>query len=240
MTKYLALALTFATSVAVPVIPAQAANIEIAVQGPVIELSIAQTVNSTPDHAMVGAGVVTRAQTAVEAVRRNGEQMDKVIERLRALGVKAEDIQTSNFTLNPVFDYRERQAPLFQGYDATNQVTVKLRDMKRIGPVLDALVAAGANNFSGPNFALENDKSARQQARKLAFADAETRARELAGLAGFQKVRLLEISEAYSNVESMPRVEAIMVTGSRVGGTPIAPGQVGISATLIVKYEMVR
>lgn len=238
MTRILA-ALLAASTVLAPV-SVDAATIEIAVQGPVIELSVSQTVNSTPDHAIVGAGVVTRAQTAVEAARLNAEKMDKVFDRLRALGVKGEDIQTSNFSLNPVFDYRERQAPLFQGYDATNQVTVKLRDLKRIGPVLDALVAAGANNFFGPNFALENDKPARQQARKLAFADAEGRARELAGLAGYDKVRLLEISEAYSNVEPMPRGEAIIVTGARIKGTPIAPGQVGTVATLIVKYEMVR
>jgi uncharacterized protein len=235
-----ALALALAASAALPAVSAQAANIEIAVQGPVIELSVSQTVNATPDQAIVGAGVVTRAQTAVEASRLNAERMEKVFDRLRSLGIRAEDIQTANFSLNPVFEYRDRQSPLFQGYDASNQVTVKLRDLKRIGPVLDALVAAGANNFFGPNFALEDDKPARQQARKLAFADAEARARELAGLAGFNKVRLLEISEAYSNAEPMPRGEAIIVTGSRIKGTPIAPGQVGTVATLIVKYEMVR
>lgn len=238
MTRTIALAL--AAAALLPGSPAQAASIEIAVQGPVIELSVTQTVNSTPDHAIVGAGVVTRAQSAVEAARLNAERMDKVIDRLRALGVQPEDIQTSNFSLNPVFDYRERQSPVFQGYDATNQVTVKLRDLKRIGPVLDALVAAGANNFSGPTFGLEKDQSARQQARKLAFADAEARARELASLAGYQKVRLLEISETYSNVDMMPRGESIIVTGSRLAASPIAPGQVGTAATLIVKYEMVR
>ena len=233
----LAMAALFAT-------PAAAAEIQILVQGPVIELTVSQTVNTKPDIATVGAGITTRAATANESARLNAEGMQAIIARLRQLGIASEDIQTANFSLNPQFSYsNDGQPPRFLGHDTNNQVTVKIRKLDRIGPVLDALVAAGANNFFGPNFSLEKDKQAKSAARSAAYADAQVRSRELAGLAGYANVRLLEISEVYANsggfmAGGMPG--AITVTASSSEKiTPIEPGQVGTVATLTVKYEMI-
>lgn len=223
--------------------PAAAAEIQIASTGPVIELTVSDTVNAKPDAAMVSAGVTTRAMSANEAARLNGERMDQIITRLKQLGVPADDIQTSNFSLNAQYNYNnEGRQPTFVGYDVNNQVSVKLRDIRKIGPTLDALVAAGANNFGGPNFVLENDAAAKMQARKNAFSSAEARARELAGYAGYSGVKLLELSEVYQTV-SMPyaRGEAIAVSAQAMDkATPIQPGLVGTSAQLTVKYEMTR
>ena len=234
----LAMAALFAT-------PAAAAEIQIPVQGPVIELTVSQTVNSKPDIATVGAGVTTRANTASESARLNAVAMQAIIARLRQLGIAMEDIQTANFSLNPQFNYsNDGTPPRFLGHDTNNQVTVKIRKLDRIGPVLDALVAAGANNFFGPNFSLEKDKEAKSAARRAAYADAQSRSRELAGLAGYTNVRLLEISEAYANsggFMDVGRPSAIIVTAaSSEKITPIEPGQVGTSATLTLKYEMTR
>lgn len=236
----LLLAAVSAVSIAAP---ASAAEIQIASTGPVIELTVSDTVNAKPDAAMVSAGVTTRAMSANEAARLNAERMDQIITRLKQLGVPADDIQTSNFSLNAQYHYNnEGRQPTFVGYDVNNQVTVKLRDIRKIGPMLDALVAAGANNFGGPNFVLENDAAAKMQARKNAFASAEARARELAGYAGYSGVKLLELSEVYQTV-SMPyaRGEAIAVSAQAMDkATPIQPGLVGTSAQLTVKYEMTR
>lgn len=225
--------------------PVAAAEIQIPVQGPVVELTVSQTVNSKPDIATVGAGVTTRANTASESARLNAVAMQAIIARLRQLGIATEDIQTANFSLNPQFNYsNDGQPPRFLGHDTTNQVTVKIRKLDRIGPVLDALVAAGANNFFGPNFSLEKDKEAKSAARRAAYADAQARSGELAGLAGYAKVRLLEISEVYANsggfmAGGMPAPIAVTAASSeRI--TPIEPGQVGTSATLTLKYEMIR
>ena len=225
--------------------PVAAAEIQIPVQGPVVELTVSQTVNTKPDIATVGAGVTTRANTANESARLNAAGMQAIIARLRQLGIASEDIQTANFSLNPQFNYsNDGKPPRFLGHDTNNQVTVKIRKLDRIGPVLDALVAAGANNFFGPNFSLEKDKEAKSAARRAAFADAQSRSRELAGLAGYTNVRLLEISEVYANsggfmAGSMP--SAITVTANISEKiTPIEPGQVGTSATLTLKYEMIR
>ncbi len=225
--------------------PVAAAEIQIPVQGPVVELTVSQTVNSKPDIATVGAGVTTRANTASESARLNAVAMQAIIARLRQLGIATEDIQTANFSLNPQFNYsNDGTPPRFLGHDTNNQVTVKIRKLDRIGPVLDALVAAGANNFFGPNFSLEKDKEAKSAARRAAYADAQSRSRELAGLAGYTNVRLLEISEAYANsggFMDVGRPSAIIVTAaSSEKITPIEPGQVGTSATLTLKYEMTR
>lgn len=224
----------------VPAIPAAAAEIQIAAQNPVIELTVNETVRAAPDAAQVTAGVQIRAKTASEATRLNAAQMEKVIARLRQAGIRSEDIQTSNFSLNPQYQYRNDQTPLFLGYDATNQVSVILRDMGKIGSTLDALIEAGANNVSGPSFMLENDTAAKSQARKSAFESARAQAVELARLAGYGNVRLLAVSEGYTQMRPMPMLQAAEVRAASAAKTPIETGQVGTDVTLTVKYEMTR
>jgi uncharacterized protein YggE len=224
--------------------PARAAEIQIAVQNPVVELTISEVVRADPDLAHVGAGVQTRGQTASEAVQLNAAQMERLIARLRSLGIERNDIQTSNFSLNAEYDYNNRNGapPVFTGYAVSNQVTVRLKRLDRIGQVLDALVGAGANNIFGPNFLLENDVEAKAVARRNAFQRARVQAEEFARMAGYSGVRLLEVSETFQSFGPMPAMEgAITVTGaSRDAKTPIEPGQVGTGVTLTTKYEMTR
>lgn len=224
--------------------PACAAEIQIAVQNPVVELTISEVVRADPDLAQVGAGVQTRANTASEAVQQNAAAMERLVERLRSLGIERRDIQTSNFNLNAEYDYNNRNGapPVFTGYMAANQVTVRLKRLDRIGQVLDALVAAGANNLFGPNFMLENDREAKALARRNAFQRAQGQAEEFARMAGYTGARLLEVSETFQSFGPVPVAEgAIAVTAvSRDTVTPIEPGQVGTGVTLTTKYEMTR
>lgn len=223
--------------------PAMAANVDIQVQGPVVEITASETVQSEPDQATVGAGVTTRARTAVQALRDNATEMDSVIARLKALGIAREDIQTSGVNLNAAFQYNNNNTPpVFQGYDVTNQVSVTLRDVAKIGATLDALVAAGANNINGPFFSRKNDKPQRAQAREAAFKAAEVQARDYAQMAGFGGVRLLAVEETLQQggpiAFDVARPQAITVTASKV--TPIEPGRVGTVVQLTAKYEMTR
>jgi uncharacterized protein YggE len=244
MTASRTLVLPFLLSAgALAVLPAHAAEIQIAVQNPVVELTITEIVQSQPDTASVGAGVQVRAPTASEALKKNAEQMDRVIARLRQLGIAREDIQTANFSLNAQYQYRnDGQQPQFMGYEASNSVNVTLRKLDKVGETLDALVAAGANNLYGPNFTLEKDADAKAAARKAAFARAQLQAGEYARMAGYSATRLLEISETYSQMGPMPvSPQAIMVTAERADAkTPVEPGRVGTGVTLTVKYEMTR
>ncbi len=223
-----------------PVLPAMAAEVHIQASNPVIELTVNETVRSAPDAAQVTAGVQLRAKTASEATRLNAAQMERVIARLRQAGIRSEDIQTSNFSLNPQYQYRNDQTPLFLGYDANNQVTVTLRDMGKIGSTLDALIEAGANNVSGPSFLLENDTAARSLARKTAFEAARVQAMEYARLSGFGNVRLLSVTEGYTQLRPMPMLQAAEIRATAAAKTPIEPGQVGTDVTMTAKYEMTR
>ncbi|PEQ10775.1 hypothetical protein B2G71_20720 [Novosphingobium sp. PC22D] len=228
-----------ASPLAAPIV-ARAAEVQIAVENPVVELTITETVMSEPDTAIVGAGVTVRAPSASAALRQNAAQMTKVIDKLKALGIRREDIQTSNFNLNAQYQYRnDGQQPTFLGYDASNSVNVTLRDMTKIGETLDALVGAGANNVYGPNFSLSKDEPARVAGRKSAFERAGAQAREYAAMAGYSGVRLLEVSETYNAYSPPPMPMAITVTARRES-TPIEPGQVGTAVTLTAKYEMTR
>lgn len=221
---------------------AHAAEVQIASQGPVVELTVQEIVRTAPDVAQVGAGVMTRAATAQEAVRMNAQQMDRLITKLRSLGIERKDIQTSNFNLNPQYQYNnDGRQPTFIGYDVSNQLNVKLRDLKRAGEVLDALVAAGANNIFGPNFMLEDDVAAKQSAREAAFRRGREMAQDYARMAGFGTMRLLEVSESVQTYSPMMRGEAqAIAVAAKDVGTQIEPGEVGTGVTITVKYEMTR
>lgn len=220
---------------------ANAAEVQIQAQGPVIELTVNEIVHSAPDVAQIGAGVTTRAPTAQEAVKQNAQAMEQVIAKLRQLGIAARDIQTSNFNLNPQYDFdRNGGSRTFVGYDVNNQVQVKLRDLERAGEVLDALVSAGANNIYGPNFMLEADEAAKREARTKAYQSGQTMAQEYARMAGFSGVRLLEISETFQSYGGPQPVMMRASAEAADAGTQIEPGEVGTGVTVTVKYEMTR
>jgi len=221
-------------------VPAAAAEVQIQAQAPVVELSVSETVNSAPDVAQVGTGVTTRAQTAKEAVRLNAVAMQKVVDRLKTLGIAPKDIQTSNFNLNAQFNYPNGGgSPVFAGYEASNQVSVKLRQLDKVGDVLDALVAAGANNIFGPSFSLDDDTAAASSARTRAFQRGQAMAQDYARMAGYTGVRLLEVSETVQGRGPVPPMP-VAFAAERDARTPIVPGEVGTTVNLTVKYEMTR
>lgn len=228
-------------AIAVTSAPASAAEIQIASQGPVVELSVSEVVRSAPDVAQIGAGVMTRAATAREALTQNSQAMDRIIARLRELGIAREDIQTSNFSVSPQYDYNQGTGEqVFQGYNVNNQVQVKLRDLPRAAEILDALVIVGANNIYGPNFMLEDDDAVEEQARAQAFARGQRMAEDYARMAGYSRVRLLEVSESVQNQGPLPQPAMVRSMDASESAPPIEPGQVGTGVNLTVKYEMTR
>ena len=219
--------------------PAAAAEVAIAATGPVVELRVTQQVLSDPDKATVNAGVTTRGTTAVAAMQANATQMERVLARLATLGVPEDRVQTSGITLNPQYNYRNNLPPEFTGYEASNTVTIELRDLGNIGPVLDALVAAGATNLNGPNWAIIDDSSARQAAREAAFAQALSQAQDYARMAGFGSARLLAVEETLDYAAPMyDRIAPQAVSAAPAVSTPTRPGRVATQITLTVKYAL--
>jgi uncharacterized protein YggE len=205
-----------------------------------IELSVFEKFEVEPDMVTIGAGVTSRAQTAVEAMRQNSAQMSRVIEQLKSSGVDAKDIQTSSINLYAQYDYdREQQKQVFRGYQASNRVTVKFRDLDSVGEVLDALVTSGATNLNGPSFSAEDDSAAREDARQRAFERAYQRALSYAQMAGYSKVKLLLLSESLIGNGPVPMfAQRGMLTESADASMPIEAGSVSGGITISVSYEM--
>ncbi len=217
-----------------------AAEVEIQSAGPVIELSVYESVTAAPDLVTIGAGVSTQAPTAVEAMRQNAAEMQRVIDRILALGVAEEDIQTTGISLNAQYDYdRPNQRQIFRGYQVSNRVSVTLREIDETGAVLDALVSAGATNLSGPSFSIEDDEAAKDLARKRAVERAEQRARAYAEVAGYSGVRILSISEAIRGNRAVPETTLRARAADVALSTPVQPGQVNTGVSITIKYEMV-
>jgi len=234
-----ALTLLAAGAIAAPA--AAAAEVQLQATGPVVELNVTESVKAKPDIVTIGSGVTTLAPTAVEAMRQNAQQMNAVVARIKALGIAADDIQTSGINLSAQYDYDQAQhKQVFRGYHASNRVSVVLRKVEDTGTVLDALVAAGATDLDGPNFAIDDDTAARAQARKAAFDKANGQAMEYARLAGYSGLRLLEVSEAIHSGSPMPMMDRAVAQAAEYAKTPVQPGLVATSVSITVKYEMTR
>lgn len=197
----------------------------------------------SPDLAVFSAGVTTQGKTASEAMSANAAAMTKVFAQLKKAGIADKDVQTSTINLNPIYgqpvvDERGQvvREALIIGYQAMNLVSVKQRDLKGFGKVLDALVASGANQISGPSFEIENAAAAQDEARVNAMKTARARADLYARAAGLRVVRVLSISEGgYNPPMPVMYAKAAMADATL---TPIAPGQVEASISVSVQYEL--
>ena len=222
--------------------PVQAAEVQIAASGPVVELTVTENVEAEPDEVTIGAGVTTEAPTAVEALRSNSTQMEQVIARLRQLGVAARNIQTAGISLGARYDYdQQAQRQVFRGYSASNRVSVKLDEIDRAGEVLDALVAAGATDLSGPDFAISDDTAARAQARQAAMQTALAQARDYARMAGYADVRLLKLEEGIASGMPRPMLRTMDAQAvSAKAAPPVQPGLVQAGVTIVTTFELTR
>ncbi|WP_088307000.1 SIMPL domain-containing protein [Novosphingobium sp. B 225] len=197
-----------------------------------------------PDLAVFSAGVTSQAATAGAAMSANAAQMNKVIAALKTAGIADKDVQTSQISLNPVYGDQQvspngtMRAPRIVGYQAGNTVSVKQRDLKQFGKVLDTLVASGANEVNGPNFQLDNPDAAMDEARVAAIKSARARADLYAKAAGLRVVRILTISEGggYSPPQPVMFTKAAMMADA--APTPVAAGQLDLTVSVNVQFEL--
>lgn len=197
-----------------------------------------------PDLAVFNAGVATSGKTAGEAMSANAAQMTRVIAALKRAGIAERDIQTSNISLNPVYAQQqprpmgsiEPEEARIIGYQANNQVTVRQRNLGEFGKVIDALVAAGANQVNGPSFEVDDSDAALDQARTDALKKARARADLYARATGLKVVRVLSISESGGYVPRGPVMYRMDAAAS--AAPPIMAGEVSLQANVTVQYEL--
>jgi len=236
------MALLAASALSIPAHTLAAAEIEIEASGPVVELNMFESVSVAPDIATIGAGVTTEAPTATAALQQNSAEMTKVVARIKALGVAEKDIQTTGINLNAMYDYnQESQRQVFRGYQVSNRVSVILRKIEDTGKVLDALVAAGANDLNGPSFSIENDEAAKDAARKRAIDRAQARAKAYADMLGYDDAKVLAIAENIDGRGPMPEMAEIRLSSAKADAPPpVQPGMVSTGISITIKYELVK
>lgn len=238
-----AFALMALAASALPVAAVAQTSVTLAETAPVVTLNVTETVEAAPDMATVGTGVQTRAMTAAQAMGDNATQMTSLINALTKAGIARKDIQTSGINLSPQYDYSGRNPdgsqspPKFTGYEASNQLTVKLRDIKSVGPMLDKMVAAGATNLSGPTFTISDPTPMIVQARAAALKTAKQQGDFYAQATGYRSARLLSIAESSSSGRQPMPMMAMRVK-AEMADTPVEPGQVSSAVTLTVQYAL--
>src|SRR3954468_8656020 len=150
------------------------------------------TVTTEPDAATTSFGVVTQGSTAREAMSRNSEEMAKVIDALKRAGVASKDLQTEYVSLDPRYDNQGREVV---GYSASNSVSAIVRELAGVGDLIDAAVAAGANNVSGPSLSRADQGKLYNDALERAVADARAKAEVLARAAGVSVGAVQSVAE---------------------------------------------
>ncbi|KAF1686183.1 hypothetical protein B1992_09655 [Pseudoxanthomonas broegbernensis] len=202
-----------------------------------LSVSTQAQASRAPDIATVSAGVVTQAADGNMAMRQNAELMNKVLAAVKAAGVAPRDIQTSGINLNPQYHYQENQPPRITGYQASNNVSLKLRDVEKMGKVLDALVASGANQINGPSFGIDDPEPLYDQARVDALKLAQARAETYAKALNLRVRRVISLNEGGGAMPGpMPRMA--MAKAQAFDSTPVAVGESSVSVQLEVVFEL--
>lgn len=195
--------------------------------------------SATPDMATIHAGVVTQAPLATDAMEQNNEVVERLMAELKTKGVADKDIQTSRFNVQPEYerDPRGGRKPNIVGYQVTNQLRVRVRDLPKLGKLLDALIHAGSNQVSGISFGVDDANTVMNKARTKAVADARARAELYAKAADVTVGKVLSISE--HQVTSPQPVFYGRSMEARATSVPIATGEQDFIATINVTFQLV-
>ncbi len=206
--------------------------------GPIPRLSVTGQGESriAPDLAVIQLGVSTQADSAAAAMEQNAGQQTAVIEALNDSGIESDEIQTSGINLNPLVDYDDGRAPRVTGYQASNMVSVRVTELDRLGEVLDAIVAAGANEISGIHFQREDGLAAEDDARRDAVEDARHKAGIMAEAAGLELGPVLVIRDTPQN--GVPQPMMMRAEAASAARTPVEPGQLSVTAQVQVDYAL--
>ena len=237
----LAIALAFGTPMTACAQPQTATGYAMPADGTLLSVSAEASAKRVPDVATISTGVVTQAADANAAMRANAVQMDKVMAAIKAAGIGERDVQTSGINLNPQYKYVENAPPSIVGYQASNTVNVKVRDLSKLGKVLDAFVEQGANQVNGPSFEVDKPDEAYDEARVAALKKAQARAQTYADALGLKVRRIVSISEGGASFpRPMPMVRAMASDAMMAKETSVAPGETTLSIGIEVVFELGR
>jgi uncharacterized protein YggE len=189
------------------------------------------TVRRVPDLAVVSLAVTTRDKQAAPARDEANRRASAVLAHVRDLGVPDTDVQAPSLVVNPVYDYG-RGAPKLTGYEASRPITVRVRQVEVLGPLLDGLVDDGATQVHGTAMELAEPEEARREALASAMAVARARAEALATAAGVALGETLRVEETEASSGHIPRGAMLRMSAQEAAPTEVAAGEVEITATV--------
>jgi len=195
------------------------------------------TIAAEPDQAQIDLGVTTQARTAPEASKENAERSARVLTEVKKLLGKGDEARTSGYALNPQYRYPQGGKPEIVGYVANNTVRVKIAKVDDAGKLIDAAMAAGANNINRLAFTLKDEEAVRLEALRQASAKARTKAEAVAASLGLKILRISAVSEGERSFQPVLR-QAAMARAEAAAPTPIEPGTVEVRSTVTLTIEV--
>src|SRR5690606_38382986 len=195
-----------------------------------------------PDMATINLGAMTEAPTAREAMQANAAQKNKVMAALKKAGLADRDTQTSQLNLSPQYRYEQKQPPKLTGYQAANTVVINVRHLSKLGQVVDATVAVGANQVNSISFGLDDPTAAENAAREAAVKALAAKADLYARATGHRVGRLVSLSEGggYSAPPPMPMMAMAKRESADAGYSPVAGGELRVRIDVSGLYELNR
>ena len=208
------------------------------------------TLSLAPDTAFITLGMETAGKALAETQQQNAVAMQKVMERVLQSGIEKERIQTSSFTVTPQYKPQPRRSsgeavptePEIIGYTVSNMMTVEVRDLEKVGQVIDTALTAGANRFHGLHWTLRDERQPRLRALKMAAAQAREKAQALGEALDVKLVRILTANEGGAQV-IYPRPFMARSASAAMAAevsVPISSGELKVEASVTLIYEIRR
>ena len=206
----------------------------------IISLTGHGEVRAIPDLAIVTMGVLSSAETARQALDANTKAMTELMSSLKASNIESKDIATSNFSVNPRYDYgrNDGQPPKVTAFDVSNSVSVTLHKIDGVGDLLDKAVSSGSNQINGVTFSVANPQAAMDEARKAAVIDAKRKADLYAAATSVSLGNVLSISEGAPYQPPQPMMMQAKAMSSDDAAVPISQGEQVIAVDVNMMWEI--
>jgi len=222
------------------VLPLAAQELSTPARRPTLTVTGEGTARATPDMASFTTGVVSEAKTAREALDANTAAVAEMIEAIKAAGIEPRDIATSGFNVAPQYAQPRKEggeAPRISGYEVRNAVTVRVRDLAKLGDLLDKVVTTGANQIGGIAFDIADPAKLEETARVEAVKDARRQADIIAEAGGVRLVRVLSIT-GDGAAPPVPRFAAAPMLKAAAEAVPVEAGESELRANVTITYEI--
>lgn len=196
-----------------------------------------------PDMAVITLTVMRQEETARAALDASNAAMAQVLAAMKADGIEPRDLQTSGFSISPQYFYPTNDGtrpvqPTITGYSVSNTLTVRIRDLDKLGSILDKSVTLGVNQGGQIMFTNDDPSEAITTARTSAVKDAVGKATTLAEAAGVSLGRITQMSEQQGNPQPMPIMRAEMMRQSADAAVPVAEGENQYRINVNVSFEI--